>query len=478
MRMLVARIVIVGLLALAVAMAASPPTFASSDFRSGSTSTQDPITRRDTGVATCYLFIGPMDEVPEGQYLLKISDMHTTAADDRLELRGTVDNGFLNFDEAAVEDFYEQILRTKIHRPASEVNLQRLDLSVEEAGEAIGCEVDMVGVLVGSSDAHGRVIYSYGGPGTLFQGVAKPQSATADAAAAVSCPDEDLAPYPNQCENSDCLVEFAGYKWATEINVFPPPNYFYNGGQGTAFAPKNVKVDDEGLHLFARQVDLGGGLTWAGADTAVARKDGTRAHLGYGTYLVSAKLRTGSWDTLDPNLAFGAFTYQAKEVPNVVQNVANPRRELDLAEISTWGRPDSRVCRDTPKLCAGGTNAQFALQIWTEGGSDFPNVRRYTIGAGVKEITLVMIWPGAKTPVTFRQYNGLFTLDTLPAKADNEWVTSPDQNKYIPDDGCQLFHLNLWQGAFQVGAKDYSPNPPPAAPQEIIVTKFEYKPQQ
>src|SRR6185436_5448911 len=103
-----------------VAMAGSPPTFASSDFRTGTTRTQDPINQRDTGVATCYLFIGPMDVVPEGQFLLRITDMHTTADHDRLELRGAVVRRdgfvFLSPDEAAVEDFYEQILRTKIHR--------------------------------------------------------------------------------------------------------------------------------------------------------------------------------------------------------------------------------------------------------------------------------------------------------------------------------------------------------------------------
>src|SRR5262249_10073430 len=68
MRTLVARIVIAALVALAVAVGGSPPTFASSDLSTGTTRTQDPLNLRDTGVATCRLFIGPMDGVPDGQF--------------------------------------------------------------------------------------------------------------------------------------------------------------------------------------------------------------------------------------------------------------------------------------------------------------------------------------------------------------------------------------------------------------------------
>ena len=73
---------------------------------------------------------------------------------------------FLPAEEAAVEDFYEQILRTKIHLPASQVDLHRFVITVidENIGGPITCDINMVGVLNGSaeaSDANGRIIYAY-----------------------------------------------------------------------------------------------------------------------------------------------------------------------------------------------------------------------------------------------------------------------------------------------------------------------------
>jgi hypothetical protein len=206
--------------------------------------------------------------------------------------------------------------------------------------------------------------------------------------------------------------------------------------------------------------------------------DDSLAKLGYGTYLVAAKvLSAPTWGELDTNGAFGAFTYERLKTGDT----NNPYRELDLAEISRWGRVGADCRIQPPVLCEG--NAQFALQLWDDnkGNTQLPNVNRYTIG-NTNEITLVMIWTGAQQPVTFRQYNGLHTLDMLPATPANEWTkggsdggkTPTGRNAWVPADGCQQFHLNLWMGNFSEAVKGI--NPPPASVQEIVVTNFEYKP--
>jgi hypothetical protein len=60
-----------------------------------------------------------------------------------------------------------------------------------------------------------------------------------------------------------------------------------------------------------------------------------------------------------------------------------------------------------------------------------------------------MQWLAPNQPVTFKQYNGAFTLATLPGTpADNQWTTSANQNPFIPASDCQNFHLNFWMGDF------------------------------
>lgn len=267
------------------------------------------------------------------------------------------------------------------------------------------------------------------------------------------------------CGTDDCLLEFKGFWWWTNYQFTGPPNYFYNQGQG--WSPRNVFVDGEGLHLKVRRDDLGGGIKWTAAEVCAVYKGtkNTLANMGYGTYLVSAKIKTAdSWNKLDKNVAFGVFTYQRDST----WSDNNPYRELDLAEISRWGTPPCKNVSD-PKLCTG--NAQFAIQRW---GRDPDNVQRYTINEGVKEITLVMKWVNGNTPVIFKQYNGTFTLANLPQSANNSYTTKNTQNKFIPEDGCQLFHINLWLGNYGEGKEH--PGPTNNQDQEVVVTNFQYAP--
>jgi hypothetical protein len=285
-----------------------------------------------------------------------------------------------------------------------------------------------------------------------------------------SCPRPNLTPDGGKfCNPSSCLVDFAGYKWWTLYHYDPDHGYYYNGGLKTIFAPQNVTVDSEGLHLRITKQDLGGpnGAQWSGAEAvAVQNSDGSQANLGFGTYLVSMRIKTApSWSQLDPNVALGLFTFQ-KDKSN---DENNPYREIDLAEISKWGDP----CSALPWVCAMGGNAQFALQIYDRNRL---NVHRYTIADSVQEITLVMEWTAAHQPVTFKQYNGLFTLENLPSDPDNMFPSSEDVNKFVPDSDCQRFHMNFWMGNFGKTVDGLNPGPSNGQPQDVVITNFQYQP--
>jgi hypothetical protein len=272
-------------------------------------------------------------------------------------------------------------------------------------------------------------------------------------------------------------LSFANKRWWTNYHYVGPPNYYYEGNQ--AWSPRGAFVDSEGLHLTVKHDDLGGGSVWTASEVVLMfEADGqTPAMPGYGTYLVSAKaLSPSTWDQLDRNVAFGAFTYQRDKSGD--QN--NPYRELDLAEISRWGHAPGTPCTGvlSPVLCEG--NAQFTLQLWNllPGPA---NINRYTIAPGVSEVTLTMDWPGANQPVTFKQFEGRLTLaQTRTAQPKFSWTTgngqngTPNQNPYVPATGCQRFHLNLWMGNFSNDGPH--PGPSNGVDQEVVVTNFEYSP--
>lgn len=485
-----------GLTMVLLTAALATPAFASSDFATGVLDRRDPATGTDLGLGICRLFIGPRDFVAAGEFLLRIGD-DDVANGYELELNGLAtpdgEGGYvLTADEAGAEDFYEQVLHRVLRLDESEFDLRELVVEVAKTDLEIGpddiaCELRLSGTIDVDSPKLATLAPSsrrrlalvrpgapvdlrYRGPGTLIE----PPSLQAAAASVTgseaaqpadsSCPVPNFTPDASKCSTASCLVSFAGYQWWTEYNYFPG-SYFYNNNN--AWAPQNVTVDGEGLHLHVRQQDLGAGLSYAAAEAVTAlNPDGSLAVLGYGTYLVTATIKTAtSWATMDPNVAFGAFTYERDRTGDA----SNPGRELDLAEISHWGNygPTCRI--SPPALCPG--NAQFTVQLWDANPA---NLHRYSIAAGVQTITLVMKWTGANQPVTFEQYDGAYTLASLPASPSNSWTTSADQNPFIPANGCQQFHLNFWMGDFSDASNGY--NPPPASPQEVVVTNFQYQP--
>jgi hypothetical protein len=520
MKTSVTRIAAMCIVALALVAAWDPLAFASSDFRIGNFGTDDPVSGEEASIAVCRLFLGPRGDVNDGEFLLRITDVGPNP-DGTLELRGQVrtdSDGSIRLvaDDAAAQDFYEQILKNKLHIEAAEFELRRLLVHVGTAdadfsNTTITCGVRMLGFLrpdqnqsgQGAAPAGGPVSLIFGGSGSLIEGIEEPPAAEPATAAAVGAPRQvgqctrpNFAPRPEFCDTSGgtCLVTFKNYKWWTQYNYFSPPASpptGQNSGDSNAqnsWSPRNVTVDAEGLHLAVQEQDVltpgvGSCCTrrWAAAEAVTALNlDDSLAKLGYGTYLVAARVKTAaSWDAMDPNVAFGVFTYERVGTGDT----KNANRELDLAEVSRWGRRDGEACpaRPNPPLCDG--NAQFTYQYWEAdkkpivgGGEVLPNLHRYTV-LGTNEITLVMVWPGAQQQVTFRQYRGLHTLASLPACPSEdcvEWKFPADRNPWVPADGCQQFHLNLWMGNYARASNGF--NPPPASRQEVVVTNFEYDP--
>lgn len=138
----------------------------------------------------------------------------------------------------------------------------------------------------------------------------------------------------------------------------------------------------------------------------------------------------------------------------------NGHRELDMVEVvyNTLDSGDKT------------TDAQFTLQPY---GDLAANVHRITTQDN-GQITLVMDWKGPKEPVKFEEYDGTYNLSDLPKAPSIEWTTgngkngTPDQNPFIPDNGHQTFHLNLWWASW-TGVT-------PTTPQQVTVTNFQYKP--
>lgn len=286
------------------------------------------------------------------------------------------------------------------------------------------------------------------------------------------CPTSRLAPYglaPKpvnkfHCATADCLVTFKDYRWWTAYQ-YP----FFNGDLETAFAPEHAFVVSDGLHLkIAKDVDLGAGEVWSGGEAVLTfNGDGSEANLVYGDYLVTAKLLTApSWADLDPNVALGLFTYERPA--SGPQD--NPGREIDLAEISSWGWDHTGACPfsgfngkfDKTTLCEG--NAQFATQDFTKSPL---SVKRYEIGKN-PVVTLLMLWHGQADLVIFNEYNGAFTFETLPSSPDNNWLLPTGLVNFIPKAACERFHINFW-------LDNYLNHPPPSSPQEAVITNFQFK---
>jgi len=303
------------------------------------------------------------------------------------------------------------------------------------------------------------------------------------------CPNNTLAPYglapDSHCGGTGCLVNFNNYEWWTAFTYNPNAGYYYNGGLGTTFAPEHVFVDGRGdLHLRLAK-DWNNNTEWAGAEAVLMFNPGpprTQANLGYGDYLVTAEIvkpTNATFETYDPNVALGMFTYERP----ATGTQDNPAREIDLAEISRWGwnHVTPAACPFTGtqgqfnKMTLCQESAQFALQDFTRHTG---MVTRYDIGH-TNKITLVMRWRAGQ--VTFEKYNGIHKLDNLPTQEKIAWTTPPELTDFVPTPGCARFHINLWLGNFYNTnwnpLPQYAPHAGPTNGQEVevVIRNFEFQ---
>lgn len=263
---------------------------------------------------------------------------------------------------------------------------------------------------------------------------------------------------------TNAMLEFDGFYWWTNYPFgISDTGYWFNGQQ---WDPRNAFVDSNGLHLQMKQTAIpivptpsnppyNNPSQWSSIEILLwgTTKDnpnveGTppkRSYPGFGNYLVQATT-SGSFNNISQNCCFGAFTYQFE----ADTSITNQHRELDMMECSIWNNPSIQG------------NAQFTLQPWS---AQTDNVHRITLSDS-GEITIVMNWPGEGVPVTYSVYYGLYDLASLPSAPDVTWTTGSDQNQYIPNEGCQTLHLNLWRQP-----QDYTPT----GDQEVIIKKVQFE---
>ena len=143
----------------------------------------------------------------------------------------------------------------------------------------------------------------------------------------------------------------------------------------------------------------------------------------------------------------------------------NPNREIDLAEISRWGRAPGAACNqsgsngnfDNTILCKG--DAQFALQLVPIGGD--PMVNRYCVSGDLPDCTAPQSCDHACHEVAWRaqaghlrRVYGGYTFAQLNSEhpAPNKtWKTEDSLNPFVPDTACDRFHINLWFGNYPAG---------------------------
>lgn len=119
-----------------------------------------------------------------------------------------------------------------------------------------------------------------------------------------------IAPAVADTATEDLTVEFSGHTWRVkDAPVWGPgPN---------RWSAENVSVDEAGLHLSIAEVE--GELACAEVELAEA--------LGYGEYRWQVRADVPAFS---PKHVFACFLYEADD------------REIDVMEISRWGRDDER----------------------------------------------------------------------------------------------------------------------------------------
>lgn len=193
------------------------------------------------------------------------------------------------------------------------------------------------------------------------------------------------------------------------------------------FAPQNVWVDENGLHLAI----TGDSGVWRTAEVWLNES------LGFGEYRV---LIQPLLNDLDPQAVFGAFLWDQEAPPHF--------RELDF-ELSRFGNPTDQ------------NNAQFVAQPFSQVG----NLFRFTIPISDLRagLTYTQLWlPGE---VTFSIYRGHHLGNPPESDLIARWTK---KGTAVPGPGTENFRFNLWlfNGLAPQGGQ----------PQEVVISHFAFTP--
>jgi hypothetical protein len=272
---------------------------------------------------------------------------------------------------------------------------------------------------------------------TIFAAAVVPAGDTPPAASGSSRIPANLNPVAiTSVQRFDTTIQFAGMTWGVKeapVRVgpgsAPNTNYFSNN-------PGDVYVDNQGLHLSVHNHD---GVWWA---TEVVLLDS----LGYGTYSYQT---TSSLSNLDPNLTFGAFTWDSYgDDPGV-----DTQREIDF-EDGRWGNAGNQ------------TNAQEVVQPYQVTG----NLHRYSIpNATDPSLTRFFTW--TPNSIQFVALQGLQNISGYPASSvidQLNYTTDSSSGHYVPTKGREQFRFNFWIN--NGGA------PSNGQPADVVISNFAFKP--
>jgi hypothetical protein len=215
-------------------------------------------------------------------------------------------------------------------------------------------------------------------------------------------------------------IQFSGYEWrvrsASELEG-PGPNYFSDSAD-------NVWIDADGrLHLRIAPAPDG---RWVSTEVAL---DGS---LGYGTYQFDLASRV---DRLDPNVAFGLFTWSDDPAEN--------HRELDI-EFAAFGKPSQLTGR-------------YTLQPYTNPD----NVYLFQPPAASTS-TYGFAW----TPQHLEFQS---SVDSSGSTGPGEAVAVHAFDSGVPEPGPERVHINAWLDAGRP--------PTDGQPVEFVVRGFTFTPQ-
>jgi hypothetical protein len=207
---------------------------------------------------------------------------------------------------------------------------------------------------------------------------------------------------------------------------------------------EDVFVDSEGrLHL---RVAFHDGRWWSSEIVLLH-------HHGYGTYLFQT---SSELDGLDPNVTFGAFTWDVWGDDSSLP--AAPNREID-SEDSRW----------TDALDPNSSQAVVQPADATP-----ENLHRYTLPdlSTDARLTRFFVWePGRVRFVALRGHHWPTTFAEGDLIDEVEYTQAPEEGRIVPTEGRETPRLSLWLNNVAVGGVPPT-FPAGGQPVEVIVDRI------